>query len=373
MKRCSVLFVALGSFALSIARASVVDEIAEGARDNWRKISEKCQDARDLAQELPDLPDSAWFSTDKKDQLKKIRKVQERIREELLSVDAREVLSKADKLSRKIAEKRQEIAELREKRGFTKAEKIKALDEEIKDEQKKLERMTAEHAAELEKVKKELAKIGLQTKGDSLNVLLAMKDRADIIDNVIVARGICEIVGGLREALKDGDALSAKRYYGVYLTLTDVHIMCFEQYLEKSRHGEWRSGLDRLEANATRTIESARANIGSGEYNDGQCDIFRKTIADNTTLIEGVVMYRKLLDAHEAAVERKLKDVRKQRNVAQSLYDTVSGTVDFGSMLQSMQDDFAAVMELELPDIAVIDDAITEDQINAISKMLDMN
>ena len=42
-------------------------------------------------------------------------------------------------------------------------------------------------------------------------------------------------------------------------------------------------------------------------------------------------------------------------------------------MLQPMQDDFAAVMELELPDTAVIDDAITEDQINAISKMLDMN
>lgn len=355
------------------ARATVVDEIAESARDNWRKISEKCQDARELAQELPDLPDSAWFSTDKKDQLKKIRKVQERIREELLSVDAREVLSKADKLSRKIAETRQEIAELREKRGFVKPEKVGKVDEEIREEQEKLERLAAEHAKELETVKGELAKIGLQTKGDSLNVLLAMKDRADIIDNVIVARGVCEIVGGLREALKDGDALSAKRYYGVYLTLTDVHIMCFEQYLEKSRHGEWRSGLDRLEANANRTIESAKANIGSGDYNESQCGIFRKTIADNTTLIEGVRMYRKLLDAHEAAVERKLKDVRKQRNVAQSLYDTVSGTVDFGTMLQTMQDDFAAVMELELPDIAVIDDAITEDQINAISKMLDMN
>lgn len=371
MKRTLFAFAVL-TLAFAV-RATIVDEISENARDNWRKISEKCQDARELAQELPDLPDSSWFGTDKKDQLKKIRKVQERIREELLSVGAQEVLAKTDKLSRKIAEKRQEIAELREKRGFVKSEKLKDLDEEIRGEQRELERLTAEHTAELEKVKRELEKIGLQTKGDSLNVLLAMKDRADIIDNVIVARGVCEIVGGLREALKDGDALSAKRYYGVYLTLTDVHVMCFEQYLEKSRHGEWRSGLDRLEANANRTIESAKSHVGSGEYSKGQCEIFRKTIADNTTLIEGVCLYRKLLDAHEAAVERKLKEVRKQRNVAQSLYDTVSGTVDFGSMLQSMQDDFAAVMELELPDIAVIDDSITEDQINAISKMLDMN
>ena len=87
----------------------------------------------------------------------------------------------------------------------------------------------------------------------------------------------------------------------------------------------------------------------------------------------GVQMYRKLLDAHEAAVDRKLTAVRKQRAVAQSLYDTVSVTVDFGGMLQSAQDDYSAVMELELPDIAVIDDSVTEEQINAISKMLDMN
>lgn len=360
------------ALALS-ARAEIVAEIAESARDNWRKITARCQDARELAQELPNLPDSAWFVTDKQDQLKKIRKVQERIREELLSVGSREILAKTDKLSQKIAEKRQEIAELREQRGFIKEEKLKDLEEKIKSAQGDLERLSAEQTAELAKVKKELAEIGLQTKGDSLNVLLAMKDRADIIDNVVVARGVCEIVGGLREALKDGDALSAKRYYGVYLTLTDVHVMCFEQYLEKSRHGEWRSGLERIEANAKRTIESAKTNIGSGEYNEAQCAIFRKTMSDNASLLEGVGLYRKLLDAHEAAVERKLKEVRKQRNVAQSLYDTVAGTVDFGTMLQTMQDDFAAVMELELPDLAVVDDSITEDQINAISRMLDMN
>ena len=75
MKKCFVFFVALGLFSCCFARSSIVDEIAESARDNWRKISEKCQDARELAEDLPNLPDSAWFSTDKKDQLKKIRKM----------------------------------------------------------------------------------------------------------------------------------------------------------------------------------------------------------------------------------------------------------------------------------------------------------
>lgn len=360
--------------ALTFAvRAEVVEDIKENVRDNWRKIQEKCQDVRELAQELPSLPDDSWFKTDKDDQLKKIRKIQEKIRKELLSVDSCEVLAKTDKLSRKIAAKKQEIAELQEKRCFIKPDKQKKLDEKIKEEQDELQRLTAEHAAEMAKVKKELESIGLQIKGDNLNVLLAMKDCADIIDNVIVARGIYDIVGGLREALSNGDIQTAKRYYGVYLTLADVHIMCYEQYLEKSKYGVWRSGLNQIETKANATIEAATSNIASGEFDESQCNIFRKTTAENNKLICAVQMYRKLLDSHEAAVERKLSAVRKQRTVAQSLYDTVTSTVDFGGMLQSAQDDYAAVMELELPEIAVIDDSITEEQINAISKMLDVN
>ena len=367
--------ICLTVLALTFAvRAEVVEDIKENVRDNWRKIQEKCQDVRELAQELPSLPDDAWWpKTDKGDQLKKIRKIQEKIRKELLSVDSCEVLAKTEKLSRKIAAKKQEIAELQEKRCFVKPDKQKKLDEEIKEEQGELQRLTAEHAAEMAKVKKELESIGLQTKGSSLNVLLKMKDCADIIDNVIMARGICELVSGLREALKSGDILTAKRYYGVYLTLADVHIMCFEQYLEKSKYGEWRRGLDRIEAKANLTIAADNSNIADAGLAGAMCESLRQDIESNNKLISGVQLYRQLLDSHEASVERKLAEVRKRRIVAQSRYDTVSNTIDFGELLQSIQDDYSAVMELEMPDIAAFDDSAIEEQINAISKMLDMN
>ena len=366
--------ICLTVLALTFAgRAEVVEDIKENVRDNWRKIQEKCQDVRELAQELPSLPDDSWYKTDKDDQLKKIRKIQEKIRKELLSVDSCEVLAKTDKLNRKIAAKKQDIAELQEKRCFVKPDKQKKLDEEIKEEQNELQRLTAEHAAEMAKVKKELESIGLQTKGSSLNVLLKMKDCADIIDNVIVARGIYDIVGGLRESLKGGDILNVKRYYGVYLTLADVHIMCFEQYLEKSKYGAWRQGLDRIEAKANMTIAADNSNIADAGLGETMCESLRQDIASNNKLIAGVQLYRQLLDSHEASVERKLTEVRKRRIVAQSHYDTVSNTIDFGELLQSIQDDYSAVMELEMPDIAAFDDAVVEEQINAISKMLDVN
>lgn len=373
MKSQTICVVAL-SLALTFAvRAEVVDAIRENVRDSWRKIADRCQDVQELVDELPSLPDSAWFSNDKKSQLEKIRKCQIRIREELLSVDTRVVLEKAEKLGRKIADRRQHVVELKEQRGFAKPETQKKIDQEVQEEQEKIQRLAAQQNAEMAKVKKELAAIGLHAKDGSMGALLSMANRADIIDNAIVARGICEVLNGLRGALKEGDAISAKRYYGVYLVLTDVHILCFEQYLEKSRYGEWRAGLNRLEANANGSIERAEAAIASGDYEDVQCGIFRRTIGDNRKLLGGVQLYRKLLDAHEAAVEGKLVKVRKQRNVVQSLYETVSGKIGFADMLQSVEDDYVTVMELELPDLAVVGDTVTEDQINVISKMLDMN
>lgn len=369
----SIAALVIGAACAGSVCAEIVEDIKGNVRDNWRKVAEHCQQIQKLDAELPNLPDKAWFSTDKQDQLEKIRGYQQRIREELLSVDTRKILEKAEKLAKKIASKKQEIVELKEERGFAPPEKQKKFDASIQKKQEELQRLTAEHAAELEKVKKELDAIGLHAKGGNLNVLLAMADRADIIDTVIVAKGIGEILGSLREVLKDGDALSAKRYYGVYVALVDVHIFCYEQYLAKSRYGEWRSGLARIETNAVAAVEAANTAIASGDFSAAQCDIFRKTIANNNTLMTGVKLYRKLLDAHETAIERKLPEARKRRTVAKNLYDTISGMVDFGNILQSSQDDFSAVMELELPDIAILDDSATEAQLDAISKMLDMN
>lgn len=65
------------------ARAEIVAEIGENVKDNWRKISERCQKVAALTDEMPSLPDSSWcfWVTDKDDQREKIRSVQLRIRE----------------------------------------------------------------------------------------------------------------------------------------------------------------------------------------------------------------------------------------------------------------------------------------------------
>ena len=374
MKRCVVAMAAFAAvLGAAFGEAKLVREIREGVHDNWEKITESCVKAQELADEMPGLPDRTWFfGTDKRDQLEKIRKLQRRIREELLSVDSRKLLEKAEKLADKCKERKLKLARLRESRAFTSPDRREKLDREIREEEGKLAELEAEQKAELAKVREELAAIGLQGTDQSLNVLLSMSDRADVIDNVLLAKGISEVVGGLREALVEGDALSAKRYYGVYLALVDVHAFCFEQYLEKSRHGEWRQGLDRIEANADVLIDNARRSLSSGDYGESEREVFRRSIEDNGRLKTGVELYRKLLGMHETAVDRKLAEVRKQRSVVEALYGTVSGAMSFGQLMKLANDDYAAVMELELPDLAIVSDGLTEDQIDSISRMLDM-
>ena len=353
--------------------ADAVAEIQENVRDEWEDISEECIEVRELEAELPNLPKSTWWGTDQSDQLRKIRECQERIRKELLSVNTRTLLKKIEKYKVDIEKTQNLLTDLKMKRGFTASDKRDKLEAKIADAESNLQQLTALRDAELNKVKEELTAIGLSAKGGNIGVLMAMADRADIIDNAIVARGISEMLEGLRGALKSGDAFSAKRYYGVYLALVDVHILCYDEYIGKSRNGEWRQGLDRIEQKAKSSISSAQKSINSGEFTAEQCGIFRKTIETNNKLLAGVAGYRKLLDAHARAVERKLTEVRRQRRVVESLYETAANTADFGTLLQASMNDFNTVRELELPDLEVVDEMITQDQLDAISRMLDLN
>lgn len=377
--RFSARAVALGALvALTLSGASKAyadmnDEIQTNVRKHWQNITELCHKTQALTDELPNLADAAWWRfNDKGTQLKKIHALQSRIRSELLTVDSQDVLKRAEKISQEMAHKREEIAALREKRSFESPDRQSEIDSEIASKESQIENLSKEYTQEMNHVKGELAAIGLPAKGDNLNVLLSMADRADIIDNVIVAKSIAEMVNALKSTLKDGDALSAKRYYAVYLVLTDVHSLCFEQYLEKSRKGEWREGLDRLEKMASSSVAAAQKAISSGDYTPDRQAVFQRTISDNNRLLTGVGLYRKLLDSHESAVERKLAEVKKQRVLVESLYSTAAGTVNFGNLVDSVQGDFTAVMSLELPDIEIVDDGISQDQLDAISKMLDM-
>ena len=354
------------------ARAGIVAEIGENVKDNWRKISERCQKVAALTDEMPSLPDSSWWfwETDKDDQREKIRAVQLRIRELLLSADAKSILKKVDRFDEEIAERRKQVGELTEERQFN-PEDAEKLDRKIRKAKDALAELEAGRANAVEGVRAEFESLGLKC-GGSADVLMRLVDRCDIVDNVIVAKGVCEIVDKLRAVMGAGDLTAARRYYGVYLTLVDVQALCYEQYLEKC-NGEdgWRKRLETREAAVRELAETAKAGMSDSRYSEASRDQFRRNLASNNLTLQCMETYRKVLDSHESVIRRKLEKVRLVRNLAANTYGTVANLSDLIQEMKASQDDFAAVLELELPELEEFSDAAAQEQLQNITRMLD--
>lgn len=354
------------------ARAEIIAEIGENVKDNWRKISERCQKVAALTDEMPSLPDSSWWfwETDKDDQREKIRSVQLRIRELLLSSDAKSILKKVDRFDEEIAERRNQVAELTEERQFN-PEDAEKLDGKIRKAKDALAELETGRANAVEGVRAEFQSLGLKC-GGSADVLMRLVDRCDIVDNVIVAKGVCEIVDKLRAVMGEGDLTAARRYYGVYLTLVDVQALCYEQYLEKC-NGEdgWRKRLETREAAVRELAETAKASMSDSRYSEANRDQFRRNLASNNLTLQCMATYRKVLDSHESVIRRKLEKVRLVRNLAANTYGTVANLSDLMQEMKASQDDFAALLELELPELEEFSDAAAQEQLQNITRMLD--
>lgn len=367
----------VGMFAAAVLAAGplcgeIVDAIQRNARESWKKISDCCLQVSALEDEMPNLPESTWnpFRTDQNDQREKIRGIQRRIRSMLLSSDAEDILGKVDRFDEEIAERRTKLASLVEERQFS-PEDAESLDQKIADVQAALDELRASRAKALETVRAEFESLGLKC-GSSSDVLLKLVDRCEIVDNVIVAKGVCEIVGRLRGVMTtSGDLVSARRYYGVYLTLVDVQILCYEQYLEKVRTGEWKRRLDERERQVKDLAAKARAGSADSRYSAAERAKFSANLANNTKTLQYLEAYRKILASHESVIDRKLAKVKLMRELAANTYGTVANLADLVDDMRASQEDFAAVLELELPELDGFSDTAAQEQLENITRLLD--
>ena len=261
--------------------------------------------------------------------------------------------------------------ELREEKSFypKRQEKINKKLSALKEDIVALE---AKRQKELGKVRGELETIGLKFQGESIDHFISLVNRKDFVNNIIVARAVCDIVEILKSAMSSGNVVSATRYYGIYVVLMDVQISCYEAYLEKSRRGEWRQRLNALEAEVQETIEKCQTNIVSGVYEESDCEGFQKLVSANKKLLTGISVYGKLLGCYEDRIEERLAKVRLRREKAQCAFETSANVLSFATLPFETQSDYTALMELELPELKEFSEAGLDEQIRTITTRLDM-
>jgi predicted nucleic acid-binding Zn-ribbon protein len=349
----------------------IVAEIKENVGENWEDISEWCDEVMALRKRLPTLPRSSWFFTDQGDLNEEIHEGQAKIKELLLSADSRKLLKEIYAIDKKLSKLRAEQEELREEKVFY-PKRGEKLDREIAELEDECKGLLSRRVKEVGKIRQELESIGLKFKGDSIDSFITLVNREDFINNVIVARTVYDIVENLKNAMSDGNVVSATRYYGIYVVLMDVQISCYEAYLEKSRHGEWAHRLNALSVEVDKTIANCQTNIVSGLHDEVDCEGFKRLITENQKVLTAISIYKKLLACYEDGIEKRLEKAKLRREKAKCAFETASNVLSFAALAFETQSDYTALMELELPEFKEFSSDALDEQLRSITTKLDM-
>ena len=348
----------------------ILDDVSASVKSGWRKLA-KCSDyIAELRDERKSLPDVSWWRTTKSDQDAKIRKQLRRMRELLLSTNAQKILETVDDLDEEIAELDEDIREAQENLQLSddidKEKHAKKL-EKLTGKKEELQKRRREEAA---KVYGELRALGLNVSGKAAEECLFTANIEDIIDGVIVSRNVGVVVENLRELMMVGDVTASRRYYGMYLVLLDVQIVCFEDYLEKSRSGIWRKKLEQMGHDAIELRDRAQSVRLSKNYLPGQDAHLVQSMRQNEATLKAIEAYLNILDSHEAIIAEKLATAQKGREVIAISYETLNIASDFIQFAKSNMELFSSLEQLTLPPIELFNDAAIQREFMEITKKL---
>ena len=346
---------------------NLVADIQENVARRWEKIVGECGS---IVDELGvDVRPPSKAGTPAPAPKRSVRRKLARVRELLLPVDCHGLLASVDELDDRISSLQQEIVQAEDNRVRhpDNAAKYDARIEAVRARKATLEAARAEQAA---KVLENLRSIGLSLPGSAAERCIFPVNVETIIDNAVVARDIGVVVENLNRFLESDDLATAKRYFGMYLVMIDVHAECYRQYLEKSEGGEWRRGINEILRNAEAAARSDEANAAQPRFKESERAVFRHNAEVNRRTIEAGKAYLDLLREHETIIRAKLRETERVREVAQSSWNTVSLASDLRDIVRTSHDAFQSLLSLELPPLALFDDAALQAEFEAITRKL---
>ena len=372
MKRLFLIALVATAGCLSIgSNESVVEGVKSSVKSNWKSLVKESEKVAGFKSELKDLPESSWnpFVTDRKDQRAKIRRELMKVRELLLSTDSRRLMKEVDSIDRSLAKNAEAVREATEARAldFDRAAEYDAKLARLAERKAALE---AERKVRAQHVVAELRELGLNVSGEAAEQCLFPVNFDDLVDGAVVARNIGAVVENLRTLMKDGSVDASRRYFGMYLTMVEVQVAIYEDYLGKSRTGSWRTGIEKIRADATAARGTALTNAKNGGFTAEQQKIFAHNAEVNAATVRAAEAYLKVLDAHEKVIEGKLATAEKVRQVVANSYDTVTLAGDFLSIAKSNEEAFNSLLQLDLPPIEMFNDAAVQEEFLAITRKL---
>ncbi len=342
-------------------------------KEIWNDTVELLDDGLGVVKEHKKAPDSSFFSADKKS----LRADFNEILDELIVLLDDPVIvedrNQLNLLNIRIEETKAQISKYREKKvvapqehlvkttrsGYDK--KIQDAEQDILHYENNIEEL---HLQLLERFRE----IGLDLNLNQMNVFLARVDSENIIQMSAVFDELKRVTAQLMELTQgSGEELNtAKRYYGMHTILIEIVIYMQDTYVEQMDN-EYLPKIEEITLQAKQLQNSTRQNIAN-EKDSGRKKVYQKSLEAQNLTIKVAHLHRENLERYREKVVEARQKAMDDLRLAQNTYDTAEVCADLINLLNTSQDSFETIMNLQVPEIIPFENLEMEKKFKELSR-----
>ena len=346
----------------------------------WDNLTEDITDALRLRDKNESLPKKTWipFKEDQESNAQKINKLLDAAMQILVNGEAGDLRKEAGQLREALSKQRMELDNLRNKRinapessyAFwtltrDKADKkISELENEIKNGEARLKKITAD-------LTESLKTIGLELDESQTEILLNSVTGDDLLKNAIIFSNVKSVVAKL-ETLSQNDTNSleiTKRYTGMYLVLNDLLILTQDELIKKI-DGEYKPKLNLIASEAQSLRKDALSKSNNNAYTLEQRKSFAANAKSNEMTIQVAKLYGELLNSQHAVALDSLKSLKLNRDLAENTYRTVRSSGELKCLIHSGLSLFDSIDGLTMPELKIFENDVMRLEFEEINRRL---
>ena len=374
--------VSFSSEQLSELLTVVENELSdlESTPDSKVNIEQKFYELRLFVDDLTELkekereaPDFALLSKTKKDYRIKMDEVLKELEPILFDGEVIGYSKKIRKAQTQIKVLRSEIFDLKEKKLFADLDDKDEFDGKINKRVKGVKSLeTLIGQLEYDLMKK-FHRLGIDLSIEQVRVVTKRVDGDDLAHTLAVFDVTRQISSKLAELMEnaDYDPEYARRYYGIYVVMAEMVLYSQRLYVKKINE-IYLVALNQLKRDIKDAINFAEQSI-SKQKNEANVKILKQNIESNKFSNEVVDMYREILLAQEENLKKAMKDSKNNVDVAYSTFDTVTISSNLVNLIDTTQDEFNKVMNMQIPQIVPFENKILEERFIDISNRISVD
>ena len=352
--------------------------LPEAAMSKWNKLTEMLDEATILRGKRDRLPESSWLGADKQKTNEKIKKVLRDAQEILLSADAMKLVDRSEVIKKRLPELYAEIEHYKNKRigapdksynPFT--DTVADCDKKIAKAEKDIKRLNRELRDIRDKIAAELRSWGMKLTDQQAEVLFSSVVGDSLLKNAVIFENVKGVTQQIAElmAQNKADTTVARKYYGMYVTLIDVLLDSQYGFIDKIDK-EWAPRVQSISEGASASLKEARAGLTRQDFTREQKNILRANAESNELTVKAAGQYSKLLSMQKASVEKCIRSIKRDREVAVNTYSTVQHISDMDTVIHSGLQLFDVLATMQLPEIQIFDNSGVRKEFDEITKRL---